>query len=123
MAEQYAPLAIYAVIALVVASAPLLLSGRLGPRRYSEHKLDPYECGMDQLDSTHKPLPIKFYAVALLFMLFDIETILFLPWASAYAQNSFGEFGLGALGAILFFTALVVLGLIYEIRMRVLEWD
>ncbi|MBX7057493.1 MAG: NADH-quinone oxidoreductase subunit A [Leptospirales bacterium] len=123
MAEQYLPLAIYTLIALLIATVPLLISFRLGPRTQSAHKFDPYECGMDQIDSPHKPLPIKFYAVALLFMLFDIETIFFLPWAASYVDNNFGAAGWAALGSILFFTAIVTLGLIYEIRMRVLEWD
>jgi len=127
MAEQYLPLAIYTAVALVMGVAPLLLSAGLskllGTRYRSRNKFAPYECGMDQLDSPHKPLPIKFYAIALLFMLFDIETILFLPWAASYHELSAGEYGLGALGAIVFFTAVVVLGLVYEIRMKVLEWD
>ncbi len=123
MAEQYLPLAIFTALALVIATVPLLLSFRLGPRTQSPRKFDPYECGMDQIDSPHKPLPIKFYAVALLFMLFDIETIFFLPWAAAYIDNSFGIYGWTALASILFFTVLVTVGLIYEIRMKVLEWD
>lgn len=118
MLEEYLPLGLYMVIATLVGIGGLVLSAFLGPRLVSKNKFTPYECGMDQLDDPHKPFPVKFYAVALLFMLFDIETIFLLPWAVGYR-----EFGIGSLVSVLPFLIVVAVGMWYEIRKRVLEWD
>lgn len=118
MPEQYLPLIMYAGVALGIGIAGSVLAAILGPKISSPHKFDPYECGMDQMDNTHKPFAVKFYVVALVFMLFDIETIFLLPWAIGYKA-----YGLQSLGALLFFTAVLGLGLWYIIKERVLEWE
>lgn len=118
MIEEYLPLGIYILVAVAVGIGGLLLSAFLGPRLVSRDKFAPYECGMDQMDDPHRPFPVKFYAVALLFMLFDIETIFLLPWAAGYL-----DFGASSLIAVLPFLAIVAIGMWYEIRMKVLEWD
>lgn len=118
MLEEYLPLGIYMLVAAVIGVGGLALSAFLGPRLVSRDKFTPYECGLDQLDDPHRPFPVKFYAIALLFMLFDIETIFLLPWAVGYL-----EFGAVSLIAVLPFLTVVAIGMWYEIRMKVLEWD
>ncbi len=116
--EQYIPLALYALAAILLGILVITVSSFLGPRFSSKHKFDPYECGMDQMDSPHKPFAVKFYAVALFFMLFDLETIFLLPWAIG-----FREYGTGALLAMAFFMAVPALGLFYTIRCGALRWE
>jgi NADH-quinone oxidoreductase subunit A len=118
MLAEYLPLGLYMLVAAAVGVGGLALSAFLGPRLVSRDKFTPYECGLDQLDDPHKPFPVKFYTVALLFMLFDIETIFLLPWAVGYL-----DFGTASLIAVLPFLGIVAIGMWYEIRMKVLEWD
>jgi NADH-quinone oxidoreductase subunit A len=115
---QYWPLGLFLIVATVVAAGGLALSSVLGPKMSSKHKFDPYECGLDQMDSPHKPFALKFYLVALLFMLFDIETIFLLPWAIGYRS-----FGWESLVAVVVFSGIVVFGLWYVIKLRVFEWE
>lgn len=82
------------------------------------HKYEPYECGVPQLGSSRERFSVKFYLVALLFILFDIETVFLLPYAVAYKNlGSQGFFG------VLTFVAILALGLGYIIKRRALEWD
>ncbi|HNJ36180.1 MAG TPA: NADH-quinone oxidoreductase subunit A, partial [Leptospiraceae bacterium] len=116
--EQYWPFAVFFVVAMLVAVGGLVVQSFLGPKLSSKHKFDPYECGLDQMDSPHKPYSLKFYVVALLFMLFDIETIFLLPWAVGYRS-----FGWESLIAVIIFSGIVVFGLWYVVKLKVFEWD
>lgn len=116
--EQYMPMAVFFLLALTVAAGGLTLASFLGPRLSSKHKFDPYECGLDQADSPHKPFALKFYVVALLFMLFDIEMIFLLPWAIG-----FRSFGWESLVAVVIFSGIVVFGLWYVVKLKVFEWE
>jgi NADH-quinone oxidoreductase subunit A len=118
MLEQFLPLTVFASLTLTLGAIVLLVSSYLGPRTSSKHKFDPYECGMDQMDNPHKPYAIKFYAVALIFMLFDIETIFLLPWAVGYKS-----YGSEALIAIIVFMAVPALGLWYVLRSGAFKWE
>jgi NADH-quinone oxidoreductase subunit A len=110
----------YAGLALFVGIAGLALSSMLGPKRtWSRAKYEPYECGVDQIENPHRPFAIKFYVFALLFILFDIETIFLLPFALGYQ----GLVGTGALVSVLVFLAVLGLGLVYIIRTGALEWE
>ena len=100
---------------------PALLLGLqrlLAPRWPSLEKLSPYECGAPVLGSAHSRLPIKFYVVAVLFLLFDIETVFLFPWSVLYRR--LGLFGLVEMGV---FLGILVLGLIYVWRKGALEWE
>lgn len=118
MHEPYLPLAIYALVALTLGVLVIAVSSWLGPKFSSKHKFDSYECGMDQMDSPHRPFAIKFYAVALLFMLFDLETIFLLPWALGF--RDYGEAGIIAMA---FFMLVPGLGLWYILKSGALEWE
>ena len=117
---DFLPFAAYAALALFVGVAGLGLSTMLGPRRtWSKAKYEPYECGVDQIENPHRPFAIKFYVFALLFILFDIETIFLLPFALGYQSL----IGTGALVPVLGFLAVLGLGLVYIIRTGALEWE
>jgi NADH-quinone oxidoreductase subunit A len=120
IAQEYYPLLAYVGLALFVGVAGLALSSFLGPRRtWTKAKYDPYECGVDQIQNPHRPFAIKFYVFALLFILFDIETIFLLPFAVGYQ----GLLGTGALWTVLVFMGVLGLGLAYILRSGALEWD
>jgi len=120
MLSEFLPLLVYVGLALVVGVAGLAVSTLLGPRRtYSKAKYDPYECGVDQKENPHRPFAIKFYVFALLFILFDIETIFLLPFAVGYKRLLHS----GALTEVLVFLAVLGLGLVYILRTGALEWE
>lgn len=118
--SEYVSFILYGCLVVFVGVAAITLSSLLGPRKvYSKAKFEPYECGVDQVDNPHKPFALKFYSFALLFILFDIETIFLLPWAMGFKHL----LHTGALPAVLFFLAILGLGLFYIIRTKALEWE
>ena len=120
MLNEYLPFVLYAFLVVLVGVAAIALSSFLGPRHlYSKAKFEPYECGVDQVDNPHKPFALKFYTFALLFILFDIETIFLLPWALGFKRL----LHTGTLPVVLFFLAILGLGLFYIIKTGTLEWD
>ncbi len=120
MPTEFYPFIAYAALALLVGVGGLAVSSLLGPRRlWSRAKYEPYECGVDQIQNPHRPIGIKFYVFALLFILFDIETIFLLPFAVGW-QTLMGS---GALQAVLLFMAVLGLGLAYILRSGALEWE
>jgi NADH-quinone oxidoreductase subunit A len=115
---SYLPLAILIPLAIFI---PFLLRGvqrLLAPHRPDPVKLEPYECGAPVLGSAHSRMPVKFYIVAVLFLLFDIETIFLFPWAVLYRR--LGLFGLVEMGI---FLGVLALGLVYVWRKGALEWE
>jgi len=115
---SYLPLAIVIPLAIVVPLALMGLQRLFAPRRPNPEKLEIYECGVPAVGSAHQRLPVKFYVVAVLFLLFDIETIFLFPWAVLYRR--LGLFGLVEMGI---FLAVLVLGLVYVWRKGALEWE
>lgn len=120
MLSEYLPFILYGFLVVATGVGAIAVSSFLGPKKtYSKVKFEPYECGVDQVDNPHKPFALKFYTFALLFILFDIETIFLLPWALGF--KSF--MGTGTLPAVLFFLVILGLGLLYIIKTKALEWE
>lgn len=113
----------YIGVLLMLGFAVLLTVGMLlvhllaGPRRSFEKKLEPFECGEEQIVSPHQRHAVKFYLVAILFVVFDVEAIFFYPWGA-----TFRETGVPGLIAISVFTVPLVVGLIYEWNKGALDW-
>lgn len=118
MFETYYPilfLVLFAtVLALVMAGASIFL----GKRTKLGKKGHPYECGIEPTGSTKEPVPVKFFLVAISFILFDIEVIFLLPWA--VVSRDLGMFGFVS---ILIFVTLVLVGYFYELGRGALKWD
>lgn len=114
----YIPIAVLGGIALFFAILLPVLSVNLGPRRPTERKGTPYESGMTPIGAAQRRLPVKFYLVAVLFILFDIETIFLLPWAV-----TFRALGLFGLVEILVFILILVIGYIWIWKKGALEWE
>ena len=118
MQQAYLGIAILGVVALLNAALMLGLSQLVGVRRPTPEKGAAYESGMTPLGDTRDRFSVKFYIVAMLFIVFDIETIFFLPWAVI-----FRELGLFGLIEMFVFVGVLAVGLAYAWKKGTLEWD
>ncbi|GAB4519568.1 MAG: NADH-quinone oxidoreductase subunit A [Anaerolineae bacterium] len=116
--EQFAPIAALLILSIVIALIILNISWVFGPSRPTSRKTAPYESGMKPIGPAIRRLPVKFYLIAVLFILFDIEVIFFLPWAVVF--RDLGFYGLAVMGLFLF---ILTVGLVYEWRKGALEWE
>ncbi len=118
MLTAYAPILVLLFLSMGMAGLLTLVSRFLGPRRPTPAKLAPYECGIIPDTPARQRFPVKFYLMAMLFIVFDIETIFLWPWAVQVRQ--LGRFGLGEMFV---FMAILALGLVYILKKGALEWD
>ncbi len=118
MLNEYLPLVILFLVALAVAVAALAVGALFGPRRPTVRKAEPYESGMRPFGPGRRRVPIHFYLVAVLFLLFDIEIVFILPWAVVLGQLRF--FGLIEMAI---FVVVLLIGYIYALRKGALEWE
>ncbi len=122
--QTYFPLALVLVAALVLAVVMLTIAGVLGPRRYNLVKGTPFECGSVPIGSARERFSVKFYVVAILFIVFDIEAIFLYPWAVLLLPSE-GYAGLGWPGFVTMalFVATLLAGLVYVLKKGVLDWS
>lgn len=106
------------VVGAAIGLAPLVLGRLLGPSRPDTEKLSPYECGFEAFEDARMKFDVRYYLVAILFILFDLEIAFLVPWAVAL-----DAVGVGGLVAVLVFLALLVVGFVYEWRKGALDWD
>jgi NADH-quinone oxidoreductase subunit A len=118
MLANYAPILIFLVIAGVLSVVLLLLGFTFGSGRKDAEKLSAYECGFAPFEDTRIPFDVRYYLVAILFIIFDLEIAFLFPWA--VSLDAIGGFGLAAMGI---FLAVLVVGFVYEWRKGALEWD
>lgn len=118
MAADYLPLLILIIVATVFAAIAIVMPTVLGPRRANKQKLEPYESGMIPFHDARRRFPVKYYLVAMLFILFDIEVIFLFPWAVVLR-----DLRVFALVPISFFLVLLVFGLLYEWKKGALDWE
>lgn len=123
MAIAYFPLLILILIATFVGAVAVLVPGLLGPRRDNPQKLQPYESGIIPFMDARRRFPIKYYLVAMLFILFDIEVIFLYPWA-AVMRTLRDDYSIAfALLPMGFFLFVLIIGLLYEWRKGALDWN
>ena len=115
---MYTPFLVIILLAAVMPVALLLVSRFLGPKASERAKGEAYECGIPQPNQPRRSIPIKYYLVAVLFLLFDVEAVFLYPWAVVYRR--LGLFGLVEMGI---FLLMLVAGLIYVWKRGALEWD
>ncbi len=118
MLESYIPLLILLGLSALQAVGMVILSTVLSPTKRTRIKSSPYESGMDPLGGTRERFSVKFYVVAILFIVFDVETVFLLPWA--VQARALGWAGFAAVGIFVF---ILTVGLIYEWKKGALEWD
>ena len=117
MLADYVGILVILVVGALLIGALLAVHLWLGPRRSFPEKDEPFECGERQIVSPHQRFAVKFYLVAILFVVFDVEAIFFYPWAAVFSE--IGWFGYGA---ILVFTLPLAVALVYEWLKGGLEW-
>ena len=122
--SQYLPVLLMFVVAAGFAITSITLSQFVGQRKRTRTKLMPYECGKDPVGSARERFSVKFYLIAMLFILFDIEVIFLVPWAVVFKRLSSPEYGLGNVVyfEMIVFIALLAAGLIYVIKKGALDW-
>jgi NADH-quinone oxidoreductase subunit A len=117
MLGQYLPILALLVLAGLFAALSFVAAGLLGPKRPHDRKLAPYECGIIPSKETPERFPVRFFLVAMIFIVFDIEIIFFYPWAIAHRET-----GLFGLVAIIVFSAAVFESFLYLISNGALDW-
>jgi len=116
--REYLPLLLLIGFVIVNAVGMLVLSALVSPQRPTPLKLQPYESGMPPLGSTRERFSVKFYLVAMLFIIFDIETVFMIPWSV-----SFRQLGLFGLVEMVVFIVILLVGFIYAWKRGALEWE
>ena len=121
---DYLPILLMFIVAAGFAVGNVLLSQFVGQRKRTKTKLMPYECGKDPVGSARERFSVKFYLIAMLFILFDIEVIFLVPWAVVFKRLSSPEYGLSnvVFFEMIVFIALLAAGLIYVIKKGALDW-
>jgi NADH-quinone oxidoreductase subunit A len=117
MLAEYTGVLVILVVGMVVSGAMLGIHLLLGPRRQFDEKQEPFECGETQIVSPRRRYAVRFYMVAILFVVFDVEAIFFYPWGAVFQELSWFGFV-----AMFVFTIPLAIGLIYEWMKGGLEW-
>ena len=118
MLQNYVPILIFLGVATALGSVLIGLGFLFGPRRPDVEKLSAYECGFEAFSDSRMKFDVRYYLVAILFIVFDLEIAFLFPWA--VALKSIGVVGLVAMGL---FLAILVVGFVYEWKKGALEWD
>jgi NADH-quinone oxidoreductase subunit A len=118
MLLDYIPILILAILATLFAGANIVLSLLLGPRKPNAEKLSPYECGMVPVGTARERFSVKFYLVAMLFIVFDMEIVFLYPWAVVFKQLKL--FGLIEMGV---FLLILLVGYFYVWKKGGLQWE
>ena len=122
MLEGYFPILMFIAVGLAFGVAPIvsgwIVSRLVGMHRPDQQKLSPYECGFEAFEDSRMKFDVRYYLVAILFIIFDLEIAFLFPWA--ISLDAVGGFGLISMGI---FLAILVVGFIYEWKKGALEWD
>ncbi len=118
MLENYLPVLVFLGVGLIVGVVMVTLGFVLGTRRPDSEKLSPYECGFEAFEDARMKFDVRYYLVAILFIIFDLEIAFLFPWAIVL-----GKIGLVGLIAMTVFLGILVIGFIYEWKKGALEWE
>jgi len=116
--NDYLPLVIFLGVALVIGAALLVVPFLIAYKQPDPEKLSAYECGFNAFDDARMKFDVRYYLVAILFIIFDLEVTFLFPWAV-----SFGKLGVFGFWSMMVFLAVLTIGFIYEWRKGALEWD
>lgn len=116
--EQYLPVLLFILVGIAVGAVPLILGYVLGPNRPDDAKNSPYECGFEAFEDARMKFDVRFYLIAILFILFDLEIAFLLPWAVALQ-----DVGTTGFVAVLIFLTVLVVGFAYEWKKGALDWE
>ena len=118
MLAEYFPILLFIIVGLAVGVVPLVLGKLLGPNRPDAEKLSPYECGFEAFEDARMKFDVRYYLVAILFILFDLEIAFLFPWAAVINDIGFAGFL-----SMMVFLAILTVGFAYEWMKGALEWE
>jgi NADH-quinone oxidoreductase subunit A len=118
MLAEYFPILLFILVGIGVGVAPMVLGKLLAPNRPDPDKLSPYECGFEAFEDARMKFDVRYYLVAILFILFDLEIAFLFPWAVVINDIGFPGFV-----AMMIFLAILVVGFVYEWMKGALEWE
>jgi NADH-quinone oxidoreductase subunit A len=118
MLAGYFPVLLFIVIGIAVGVAPMVLGRLLAPNRPDPEKLSPYECGFEAFEDARMKFDVRYYLVAILFILFDLEIAFLFPWAVVV-----NDIGMAGFLSMMLFLAILVVGFVYEWMKGALEWE
>ena len=116
--QDYLPIIVFMGLSIFITLFLILPPIFIAPKNPDSEKLSPYECGFDPFDDARSKFDIRFYLVAILFIIFDLEVAFLFPWAVV-----FGDIGFFGFFSMMFFLAILTIGFIYEWKKGALEWD
>jgi NADH-quinone oxidoreductase subunit A len=116
--ENYFPILMFILVGLAVGVAPIVIGKLISPNKPDSEKNSPYECGFEAFEDARMKFDVRYYLVAILFILFDLEIAFLFPWAVVLK-----EIGLFGFLAMMVFLAILVVGFIYEWMKGALEWE
>ena len=120
MLEEYFAVLVFIGVAAFLGVALVSLGWLLGPRRPDAQKNSPYECGFEAFEDARMKFDVRYYLVAILFILFDLEIAFLLPWAIALKGGSLGALGFWS---VMVFLGILIIGFVYEWKKGAMEWD
>ena len=118
MLAEYLPILLFLIVAGGIGLALLAIGRLLGPRNPNKEKSEAYECGFEAFEDAHLPFDVRYYLIAILFIIFDLEIAFLFPWAVVFKQ-----IGIVALVEMAMFLALLLLGFVYCWKKGALEWE
>ena len=118
MLEQYLPVLLFIIVGILIGGALLLVGSFVSPNRPDPEKLSPYECGFEAFEDARMKFDVRYYLIAILFILFDLEIAFLFPWAVVLPD--IGGFGFWSM---MIFLGILIIGFIYEWKKGALEWE
>jgi NADH-quinone oxidoreductase subunit A len=115
---DYLPILMQMLLAVGFVVGTIIISGKLGPKRNSKIKDENFECGIESIGNARIPFSVKYFLVAILFVLFDVEVIFLYPWAI-----NFKSLGIEGMIKMVIFMMLLLIGFFYIIKKKALEWE
>jgi NADH-quinone oxidoreductase subunit A len=118
MLEQYFPVLLFILVGIGIGVAMLMAGNLLAPNRPDAEKLSPYECGFEAFEDARMKFDVRYYLIAILFILFDLEIAFLFPWAVVLP-----EIGIFGFWSMMIFLAILIVGFVYEWKKGALEWE
>ena len=118
MLAEYFPILLFIAVGVAIGVAPMVLGKLLAPNRPDSQKLSPYECGFEAFEDARMKFDVRYYLVAILFILFDLEIAFLFPWATVINDIGFAGFL-----SMMLFLAILTVGFVYEWMKGALEWE
>ncbi|HUN91648.1 MAG TPA: NADH-quinone oxidoreductase subunit A [Burkholderiaceae bacterium] len=117
---SYLPVLLFILVGLAVGAAFLVVGGLFGPHKPNPEKLSPFECGFEAFEDARMKFDVRYYLVAILFILFDLEVAFLFPWAAAVGRM--GTWGVG-FWSMMVFLGILTVGFVYEWKKGALDWE